>query len=33
VISTAAGRASDGERLHAEAARLNPIHQAFHVHR
>ena len=33
VISTAAGRASDGERLRAEAARLNPAHHAFHVHR
>ena len=33
VISTAAGHASDGERLHAEAARLNPAHHTFHVHR
>jgi tetratricopeptide (TPR) repeat protein len=33
VIHTAAGSASDGERLLAEAARLNPRHAAFHIHR
>jgi tetratricopeptide (TPR) repeat protein len=33
VIHTAAGHASEGERLLAEATRLNPRHAAFHVHR